>query len=300
MNFRVSDNSTSSRLASRINAQRSRLSTLQEQISSGKRINRPSDDPDGAATVIKLRTSQNEIEQFKRNAQTANQKLTAADDTLTGYENLLERARTLVAQGLSDTTTQDGKNALATELDSLRGRILNVANSKYGDEYVFGGTRQNIPPYDPTTAVPNASGFPQYIQIEPGTTAIPVGVTANTVFADTTSTIFTDLTNASAALRGTGNPTTDRTTLDSTMTRIEVYTGLVNVAHAKVGANMNTTENAIDNLTNNSLSIDERANAIEDTDFAQAAVDLSSTQQALEATLQVTAQNKRTLFDYLG
>src|SRR5215467_336566 len=103
MNYRVADNSTSSRLASRINAQRSRLSVLQEQITSGKRINRPSDDPDGASTVIKLRTSQQELEQFKRSAQTANQKLTATDDSLSGYENLLEKVRTLVSQGLSDT-----------------------------------------------------------------------------------------------------------------------------------------------------------------------------------------------------
>ncbi len=301
MNYRISDNSTASNFTARVNAQRSRLSVLQERLASGKRINRPSDDPNGAEAVIKLRTSQSEIKQFQRTAQTANQKLTAADDSLSGYENLLQRVRTLVGQGMSDTASQTAKNALATEIESLRGRILNVANSKYGDDYLFGGTRQNAPPFDPTTAAPAGTpAAPQYIQIEPGTNALPVGVTAETVFADATSNIFTDLTNAVAALRGTGNPTADRTTLETTMARLGIYSDLVNVAHATIGANMNATDIAQENLSNNFLSLDERANSIEGDDFAETAIQLADTQRALEATLQVAAQGRRSLFDFLG
>ncbi len=301
MNFRVPDNSTASVFNSRINAQRSRLSVLQERLSTGKRINRPSDDPNGAEAVLKLRTSQKEIEQFSRSAQTANYKLTSADDALNGYENLLERVRTLVAQGLSDTTTQTARDALATEIDTLRTRILSVANTKPGEEYIFGGTRQTAPPFDPTTGAP--AGTPtsaQYIQIEPGTNAIPVGVTAETVFSDATSDIFTDLTNAVNALRGTGNPTADRTTLETTMTRLGLYTDLVNVAHAVVGSNMNATDVAQENLTNSFLSLDERANSIEGDDFAGTALALADSQRAIEATLQVAAQGRRSLFDFLG
>ncbi|NJM51898.1 MAG: flagellar hook-associated protein FlgL [Blastocatellia bacterium] len=180
MNIRVADNSTAANFTSRVNNQRNRLSILQEQIASGKRINRPSDDPNGAEAIIKLKTSQKEIEQFERAAQTAQQKLTAADDTLNSYENLLQRVRTLVTQGLSDTATQTAKNALATEIETLRGRILNTANTNYNGEYLFGGTRQNAPPFDQTTAAPAATPTtPQYIQLEPGTSAIAVGVTAD-------------------------------------------------------------------------------------------------------------------------
>lgn len=301
MNFRTTDTSSASISAARINAQRNRLSTLQEQIASGKRINRPSDDPNGAEFVIRLKTSQSEITQFKRTATTANQKLTAADDSLSNYENILERVRTLVAQGMSDTATQTAKNSLATEIESLRSRILNVANSKYGDEYLFGGTRQNAPPFDPVTAAPAATPTSaQHMQIEPGTNAIAVGVTADTFLTDATGDIFTDLTNAAAALRGTGNPTTDRTTLETTMTRIATYNDLVNIAHSRIGANMNTTEAALENLTNNFLSLDERVNEIEGADFAETALKLAEAQRTLEATLQVTAQNRRNLFDFLG
>lgn len=301
MNIRVSDNSTAARFTSRVNTQRNRLETLQEQLASGKRINRPSDDPNGAEAVIKLKTSQNEIEQFERTAQTAQQKLTAADDTLNGYENLLQRVRTLVTQGLSDTATQTAKNALATEINSLRSSILNVANSNYNGEYLFGGTRQNAPPFDQTTAAPAATPTSaQHIQLEPGTSATAVGVTAETFLSDSTSDIFTDLTDAVAALRGAGNPVADRATLETTMSRLAIYTDLANVAHTQIGANMNAADIAEENLTTTFQSLVERVSAIEDIDFAETALNLTETQRNLEAILQVAAKRPRSLFDLLG
>ena len=299
--MRVSDASASSDLAARIGVQRSRLNILQERLASNKRINRPSDDPTGADAVLRLRTSQTEIEGFKRSAKTANQRLTAADDALQSYEPIIERVRGLVTQGLTDTTTQDAKNALATELDSLRSRILNVANAKNGDEYLFGGTRQNAPPFDPTTGVPAATPTnPQYVQIEPGANAIATGVTAETVFADANSTIFADLTAAAQALRETGNPVADRATLQNTNSRLIVYTGLANVVHAKVGAGLNTTESAQDKLSADFLSLNERASSIEDADFAATALDLNQTERSLDATLQVAGRQHRSLIDFLG
>ncbi|MFT3743023.1 MAG: flagellar hook-associated protein FlgL [Pyrinomonadaceae bacterium] len=301
MNFRVSDSTTSSNLSSRINSQRSRLGMLQEQLTSGKRINRASDDPSGMEMVLNLRTSQTEIAQFQRSNQAANQKLVAADDALNTYGNTLDRVRTLITQGLSDTSTQVAKNALATELESLRGRILATANTANNGEYLFGGIRQNEAPFDPTTAVasPNPTSA-QYIQIEPGSTAIAVGVTADTVFSDATSTIFTDLTNAIAALRGTGDPVADRATLEATSARMTVYNDQANTARAIIGANMNATDIAADTLKSNFLSLDMRASDIESVDFAEAALGVADAERSLEATLQLAGRGRRSLFDYLG
>ena len=174
MTFRVTDSSTNSDLTARIGSQRSRLSLLQERLTTGKRINRPSDDPSGSEAILNLRTSQKEIAQFQRNAQTVNTKLTVADGSLESYQNTLDRVRSLVSQGLTDTTTQEAKNALATELEAIRGRILNIANSKVGDEFVFGGTRQTSAPFDPSTAAPTAvPTASQFVQIEPGGNPMP-------------------------------------------------------------------------------------------------------------------------------
>lgn len=301
MTYRVTDSLGSAKTTARINGQRSLLSVYQERISSGKRINRPSDDPTGAEMVLKLRTSQAEIEQFKRSAAAVSFKLTAADEALNGYGNILDRVKTLVAQGLSGTTTQTARNVLATEIESLRGRILSAANAKNGDEYLFGGTQQNQPPFDPTSATPAGTpSAPQYVQIEPGTNAIATGVTAETIFSDASSTIFNDLDAAVAALRGTGDPAADQATLENTMSRVQSYLDATALAHARIGANMNLTEIARERLNGDFLTLDERANDIEGADFAETALKLAEAQRALDATLQVAANSRRSLFDFLG
>ena len=178
---------------------------------------------------------------------------------------------------------------------------MNVANSSYNGEYLFGGTRQNAPPFDQTTAAPAAlPSSPQYIQLEPGTNAVAVGVTAESFLSDTTSDIFTDLTNAVAALRGTGDAVVDRTTLETTMSRLAIYNDLANVAHTNIGSNMNAADLAQENLVNNSQSLAERISVIEDIDFAETALNLTETNRNLEAILQAAAQRPRSLFDLLG
>ncbi len=299
--MRVTEQQTSANLTSRINGHRNQLSVLQERLATGKRINRASDDPSGAAIAFNLKTSLTEIAQFQRNTEAADQKLTATDDTLNSYQTILERVRTLVTQGLSDTATQEAKNALATEIESLRGRILNVANSKNGDEYLFGGTRQNQPPFDQTTAVPAvAPTAGQFVQLEPGTNAVAVGATADAIFSDSTATIFQDLDAAVSALRGTANPAADRATLENSISRLNTYKNLAQTAQAETGATMKITEFAKDRLINDSLSFETRLNAVESADFAETAVDISETQRALEATLQTAAANRRSLLDFLG
>jgi len=299
MIYRVTDSKTN--LTASIASQRSRIDVLQERLTTGKRINRASDDPNGAEAVLNLRTSQRQIEQFQRSAQTVNTKLTTADNSLESYQISLDRTRSAISQGLNGTTTQEAKNALATELESLRDRMLNIANSKSGDEYVFGGTRQNVPPFDPTTRVPaTAPTASQFVQIEPGSNAIASGIAADKIFSDASSDIFADLTAAAAALRGTGNAATDRATLINANARLVVYNDAATNARLIVGTNMKTSESALENLTGNFLSLDEQAANIEGADFAGTALEFADAQSSFEATLQVAASGRRSLFDYLG
>ena len=301
MSFRVSDANTNLTSTQRINSHRSQISMLQERLATGKRINRASDDPNGAEAVINIRTSLKEIEQFKRNASLASNKLITADDALGSHQTTIERVKTLVSQGLSDTTTQQAKDALAIELESLRSRILNTANSQSGGEYIFGGNRQTEAPFDPLTAAPSAlPTSARYIQIEPGANAIAVGVTADAVFSDGTSDIFTDLNDAIAALRGTGDPVVDRATLQNTFTRLGIYGDLATNARSRIGASSNATEFALERLSGDTLSLESRASDIEDADFAETVVQLTQSQQSLEATLQIVANGRRSLFDFLS
>lgn len=297
--MRISSNTTKFDSLNRINAQQSRLNILQERLATGKKINRASDDPTGAEAVLNLKTSQTEIKQFERAAGAVSQKLVAGDDVLNTYQNILDTVRTNLAKGLTDTNSQVSRDSLAAELEAMRSRILGVANSKNGDEFVFGGTRQTAPPYDSSATPAAAASMAQFVQIEPGANAIPTGVTAESVFADSTSDIFKDLDNAIIALRGTADPAADKAALQATMSRMGIYSDQAAVARATIGANMNIAGAAQDALGNSSLSLGERINDIEGDDFAATALQYSDAQKALDATLQVAAKGSRSLFDYI-
>src|SRR4051794_36240529 len=105
MTFRVTDSSQRSIFSDRVNAQRARVAHAQELISSGRKINRPSDNPFGTDAVLRLRTSVSSIEQFQEAGSKLRDNLQIADVSLNSYEVLLDRARTLLTTGASDTTT---------------------------------------------------------------------------------------------------------------------------------------------------------------------------------------------------
>ena len=103
-----------------------------------------------------------------------------------------------------------------------------------------------------------------------------------------------------AALRGTGDAEADRAALENTNDRLSLYNDKASSARTIIGTNLNSSEIALDNLSNSFLSLDEQAASIEDADFAGTALEYADAQRSLEATLQVAAKSRRSLFDYLG
>src|SRR5438552_15679656 len=165
MPFRVTDGVVNARLTAQIATATQRLSQAQEQIASGKRINRPSDDPTGSEVVLRLRTSQTVVDQFRRNAGAAKDTLSTADGTLDIYQQTLDRARTLLAQGASDSTDATAKRTIAAEIDGLRQQMLALANSRHDELYLFGGTRQNVPPFDAAGVPAATAASPQLVPV---------------------------------------------------------------------------------------------------------------------------------------
>lgn len=302
MYFRVTDSATNATLASGIERNRQRLAEAQEQLSSGKRINRPSDDPAGAGAILRIRTSQEISEQFRRSVATVKDRLSIADGALDSYERWLDRARALLAQGATDTTDSTNRASIANEIDGLRAEILSAANMRSNEQYVFGGTGQTAPPFDPTTYAPAAAATSaQLVQLEPGTPPVAVGVTADKIFADANGTIFQTLTDVSAALRGTGNAAADKAVITAGLDRLGEFNDLASSARINIGVGINTADAAEERLSAVSLAYGATADRIEGTDFVATALALTDSQNALNATLQAAANTgRRSLIDYLG
>lgn len=300
MNYRVPTSQIPDSLLRQINSNRHRIDVLREQLISGKRINRPSDDPIGAEAVISLKTSRAEIRQYQAATVTARQKLDSADNAFNNYQVNLDRANSLISAGLSDITTQSAKDALADEIDALRSGIISFANTRNGNDFVFGGTRQTEAPVDPATGIFSATPTTtQYIQIEPGSNALSIGVTAESFLIEGGVTIFEDLEAAATALRGTGDSAADIAALENAFQRVSQFQDLASSARSTIGVNQQAVETAIDRLGTVDLSIQENISNIEDVDFVEAALDLGDAESALEATLSVAARAQQSLLDYL-
>ena len=104
------------------------VSRLQAQLSSGKKVTKPSDDPASAAQMLSLRADQGRSDQYARNASDAPSWLNAADTTLQTASSTLRRARDLVVQGGNTATSQIAKDALATEIDGIRSDLVAQAH----------------------------------------------------------------------------------------------------------------------------------------------------------------------------
>jgi flagellar hook-associated protein 3 FlgL len=301
MPFRVTETSIRERVLGELEIARQRLNQAHEQITSGKRINRPSDDPSGAAVVIRLRATQETLTQFRRSADAARDALVISDSVLDSYEQTLDRVRVLLSQGASDAASATSRQAVAAELEGIREQIRALANSSSQDQYLFGGTRQNAPPYDAAGLPAATPASPALIQIEPAGAPVISGVTAETVFADTTGTIFEALNTAITALRGTGDPAADSATLLSSLDRLTVLTDRARVARTQIGAGLQRVAEVTGRLERISLTLAETTQRFEEADLAEAALRFTNANSALEAIFRSTsALSRRSLIDFLG
>lgn len=125
------------------------LATLraQEQLSSGRRILRPSDDPTGAARALTLRSSLSRSDRIENTVAAGETQLDSAGATLQHSSELLSRSRELLLQAMSGALNDQDRATIASELEEIRKQLLDDANLHLDGNYVFGGTRTGDKPW---------------------------------------------------------------------------------------------------------------------------------------------------------
>lgn len=126
----------------------SKVSDLQEKLSSGRAINRPSDAPIDATNDLNLRSNLGSLSQWKRNTDDGSAYLAIVDTTLTQSADLFQKARQSAVQAASDTlTAQDRQYMLKDVQNSVLDQMLTLSNTNYKGEYSFSGHAIDTPPY---------------------------------------------------------------------------------------------------------------------------------------------------------
>jgi len=122
-----------------INNNLTALTELNEQSSSQKRVNKPSDDPTGSATILNLRTTLNSYTQYSTNVSTAQGWLSSSDSTLTSVSTLLTKLKGLAEQAATGTMTADNRTQVAYEARQIYEQLVALANTKYQDKSIYAG-----------------------------------------------------------------------------------------------------------------------------------------------------------------
>ena len=128
--------------------QQTELAKTQLQVSTGKRILSPSDDPAGSVQILNLQREFSISEQYLVNADKAENKQEIEEGTLKTTTDMLQRIRELAVQGLNSSNTQTDRQAIAIEISQLNDQLLALSNTRDSNgDYLFSGFKSNTQPY---------------------------------------------------------------------------------------------------------------------------------------------------------
>ena len=127
------------------------MARAQEQVATGKRILRPSDDAVGASISLSLRRQAGRISSFLESIGAARPTLATAASELEQASGLLSEARATILQGMNGTNSPDDRAAIADQLDLMRDTLLGMANARSGERFLFSGTETGSPAFEERT-----------------------------------------------------------------------------------------------------------------------------------------------------
>ncbi|MGO4256959.1 flagellar hook-associated protein FlgL [Marmoricola sp. RAF53] len=271
-----------------------RLAKLQEQMSTGRVLNRPSDSPTDTTSAMRIRSSLADVKQYGRNASDGNGWLTQIDSALTSAGSQVMRATDLALQGANEGTAgQAARDALAAEVDQIRGGLIDTANTSYLGRPVFGGVTAGKLAYDTTGTFIGITGAVNRT-VSAGTT-IRVDMDGQQAFGPAGNSVFDHLATLSNALR-TGN----QAQISASITTLNADRDAMLNAQTEVGSRQIRVESAIQASSDDELRLRTSLSEVENADLPKVIVDLQMQQTAYQASLAATSKVMQpSLLDFL-
>jgi flagellar hook-associated protein 3 FlgL len=157
MPLRVTQTMLNTQLLTNLNNNMQRMDTLQNQLSTGKRINKPSDDPVGISFSMRYRSELSANDQYQSNINASQSWMDYTDTTLNQAGNVMQRIRELAVQASNGTNDQTGLSSVKAEVKQMYDQLVSIGNSEFNGKYVFNGQITDVKPYDSATASSNAA-----------------------------------------------------------------------------------------------------------------------------------------------
>jgi flagellar hook-associated protein 3 FlgL len=306
--MRITNNLIQANALANLQTNLRRVSEAQQQVSTGLRIQKASDDPSGASRAIQTRGSIRALDQYQRNIAMANSAAASEETSLGQLGDILMRAKELAmsqGSGTSDATT---RATTKVEVDQLLQAAIQLGNTKTGDEYLFGGQWADQAPFDAA----QTGQSPPYVSLDPATglPREPSGVNQTEISAGRymqathdgkqvllDSGVLAALKSLSDALGATDSPQTKVQTslgdLDTAFDNIQVLLG-------ENGARVNQLDVTSANISAFAINLKTLKSDVEEDDVEKAVTELVSRQTAFQAAMLATSKVMGlTLADYL-
>ena len=261
----------------RLSSRLEQYEAKQEQLATGRRINRTSDDPAGSSKALTIRAALRARLQEERNAADAKTYLDSADSQLQGVVNVLQRVRDLSVAGANSLSPGE-LEAMAVEVSALQGQVVSIVNARVNGRPLFAGTSD-------ADAVTGSRGAwtvnPDVGEIRrrlSDSETVTVNVTAQDLLDG--GAVLTTLDDFMTALESS-----DHAGITASITRVDEALETVLGQLSRVGAATNRVEGSLSRATADQLTLRGELAEVEDADIEEAIMELRTEEVAYEATL---------------
>jgi len=332
--------SYTSTFLSNVSAAETRINTANEQLSSGYRVNVPSDDPGAIDAILGFQSQIDHVTQIQTNLSQATTIANVSDSALSSASDLLNQLTSIAAQAASSTSTAANNKSLAEQVQGIGEQMVALANTSFSGQYVFGGDNSTVQPYTSNFAA-NPIVLPGYTQTNTATNTVTLtnsdgdsmaipAQTAQQIFdpqtagvppaasVPSTGNILTNIGNLIQALQtnnqtaiSTGTPAVPASAGPPAVAAVPAVPSIVSSLQASIaqlGQATTISGNTIDWLqsstttaASNLTTLQSELSGLRDADATQAATNLTTAETAMQAAIAAQGtMNIKNLFSFMG
>jgi flagellar hook-associated protein 3 FlgL len=287
---------------------KSEQTKVQQELSSGYRVQDASDAPAQTPELIALGSNLAQVQAYQTTLTRVQAEASTADQSLGTAITLIQKAQTLAAQGANSTTTAATRQTLAAQVQAIQQQLVSITGTTVEGRYIFGGDQDQSAPYQYNATSTNGV---DRLTTQSATRAVvnPSGQTvfqplsARQIFDPTDSTGAATAGNTFAALQSlvtalNGNDTTGISNAIASLGSVSTWVNQQQAYYGNAEQTLTTEQNT---ASNQSTALQVQISGIRDTDVTQAATQLTqlSTDESAAYAAQAAIPVK-SLFDYLG
>jgi flagellar hook-associated protein 3 FlgL len=281
-------------LISEISQTQQQINTDLGQISSGKSVTVPSDDPSAAAELVRNAAQTAAADQYLRSIGSVQGEMQTADATLSSVTTTLQRAISLGVEGANGTLNDADRASIVTELQGIQSQLVGLANLSYQGNYVFAGTATETAPYVVSGSVVTYAGNSSTNSVTLGEHfKVQTNLPGSELFSAPGSDVFQALQDLITGLQS-------NTGISAAVTEVSNASSYIDSQRVFYGNVENQLNQQQTYLNTDTTQLAQQQNTLGAADLPAVITNLTSAETSHQATLEAIGQTQQTnLFSYL-